>query len=71
MAQILHLDLDAVVGLPEKCSASPEEKNILERRIAAFAQWELNEFVRQKTGIVNYYGASTMEKNYHAYEKES
>lgn len=69
--QVVQLDGQIVVSLPDGCGMTGAEKNIMERRIAAFAQWELNEFVRYKTGIVNYYGPSMMEENHNAYKKES
>lgn len=57
--------------LPPLCPMSEFERQILERRVQAFIHWELNEFIRLKTGLVNFYGPCGMEERANAYQKES
>jgi len=71
MSQFIRLDNEVSVLLPEACRMSGAEQRLMERRIAAFVLWELNEFIRLRTGVVNYYGASAMEGNYNDTKKKN
>lgn len=66
-----YIDGSLSFKLPDGCEMSEFERQIVERRVQAFIHWELNEFVRLKTGTVNFYGPCGMEDRANDYKKES
>jgi len=67
----IRIDGSVSFRLPDNCFMTELERLKIERQVQSFIHWELNEFVRLKTGVVNYYGPCGMEERANEYKKES
>jgi 4-hydroxy-3-methylbut-2-enyl diphosphate reductase IspH len=61
MSTQMFLKFSFPISVPKGVTLSERELGEMTKRAADFLQWELNEFVKKKTGIIQVFGVSELE----------
>lgn len=69
-AQTVFLSAEIHFILPQGLTMPYRDIEVLRSCVEDFIQWEMNEYIRNKTGVLCYYGPSLMEM-VNAEKKES